>query len=213
VCKHGEGEGWKMRTGGASGAGGNPVPCWTVRGGGGTPVIGGGPSWGENSDADDLHACISGTAAAGNLSYLGVDNNWHFYAGTVDLISGIRSLYVDGTLYGQEVGCTPYTLASDAHVAIGAQDTGGAYDGFYTGEIYDVRIYNYPLVQSAVRNVAGFKPTLSVTKSGANAVLSWSWGTLLGATNVTGPWTPVSTVSSYTTSMTDPRHFFRVSNP
>ena len=215
VSKNGDGgEGWQLRNGGAQASGGLPVPCWTVRGGAGTFVVGGGPAWSEGGDQEDLHAAISGSGAAGTLNYLGTDSNWHSYAGTVDLTLGIRSLYVDGTLYGQEIGCGQNIFASDAYVAIGAKDSGSAsFGGFFTGNAYDVRLYNYPLVQSAVRNVAGFKPTLNITMNGANAMLNWSWGTLQGATSVVGPWTPVSTASPYTNSMTDPRHFFRVSNP
>jgi hypothetical protein len=192
VSKHGEVEGWQFRTGGAPAPGGLPVPCWTMQ-----HWIG--PLPGQ--DKDDLFATI------------GVDNNWHHYAGLYDATLGLCKLYVDGTLRG-ETNDGPFILASDAYIVIGGRDDGfGSFDGFYPGNLYDVRIYNYPVVQSAVRNIGGFKPTLSVTRSGSNAVMSWDYGMLLGATNIAGPWTPVSTAPPYMNSMTDPRHFFRVSNP
>jgi hypothetical protein len=97
---------------------------------------------------------------------------------------------------------------------IGGKDSGGdVFGNFENFEIYDVRIYNDVLTQSAVRNASGLKPSLNMNLSGANTVLNWSWGTLLGATNLTGPWLPVSTTTPYTNSMTDRQHFFRVSNP
>ncbi len=216
VSKHGEGDGWQFRTGGAAGPGGGGVPCWTIRGGNGSSIftLGGGPSWAENGDLDDLHAVTSGTAAQGNLNYYGADNNWHSYAGTFDLVLGTRNLYIDGALYAQEINEGEYTLSPNSYVTIGGRDNGGGSFGqFFNGNIYDVRIYNYPLIQSAVRNAAGFKPSLSFETVGGNEVLTWNYGTLLGATNLAGPWTPLSTASPYTNGITDPRHFFRVSNP
>jgi hypothetical protein len=55
-------------------------------------------------------------------------------------------------------------------------------------------------------------PTLSIACSGANAVLTWNNGTLLSATNVTGPYTPVpgNPSSPYTVTPTGLRQFFRV---
>ena len=55
-------------------------------------------------------------------------------------------------------------------------------------------------------------PTLNLQQSGANVVLTWSAGTLLQATSVTGPWTTNSTAPpfSITNSPTAPQMFYRV---
>ncbi len=55
-------------------------------------------------------------------------------------------------------------------------------------------------------------PTLNLQQSGTNVVLNWSAGTLLQATNVTGPWTTNSTAPpfSITNSPTAPQMFYRV---
>ena len=51
--------------------------------------------------------------------------------------------------------------------------------------------------------------------NGNKFVLSWSGGSLLQATNVTGPWTPVTGATSPYTNiiLAAPRMFFRLSNP
>ncbi len=44
-------------------------------------------------------------------------------------------------------------------------------------------------------------------------LLSWAAGTLSGATNVTGPWVPLSSNSTYTVSPTNTRTFYRLTVP
>jgi hypothetical protein len=57
-------------------------------------------------------------------------------------------------------------------------------------------------------------PTVSLTVSGANLQVSWDSGTLLQATSVAGPWTPVTGATSpYTVTASGPQMFFRASNP
>lgn len=53
---------------------------------------------------------------------------------------------------------------------------------------------------------------LTATPSGSNLQLTWPYGTLLEATSVTGPYTPVigSPVSSYTVAPSAPQMFYRV---
>ena len=46
-----------------------------------------------------------------------------------------------------------------------------------------------------------------------NPMLSWAAGTLLQATNLTGPWTPISTGSSYSITPTNSQMFYRLSMP
>ena len=165
VSKYGEGPGWQFRTGGANGGNGGPVPCWTVRDNGSgayNPTNGGGPSWSENGDLDDLHATVSGTAAGGNLGYYDCgDGGWHFYAGTFSAVTGIRNIYVDGTLYGQETGNVKYNLSPTTHVIIGGKESpGGTLGNFSAMEIYDLRILNYDLTTD---QVVGMMPDPVIT--------------------------------------------------
>lgn len=151
VSKQGESLGWQLRNGGWVPAG-TTIPCWTVRGGGGSGgefVLGSGPTWAMNGYREDLHAAISG--AGSGATYYYTDNNWHFYVGTFNAVTGVRKLYIDGVLRGHMTNNPPHTLAPSSHVVIGARDGGNNnFEAFTTCQVYDVRIYNYDLTASEI---------------------------------------------------------------
>jgi hypothetical protein len=182
-------------------------PCWTLRSPSGTLLLGA-DSYGTTDDM--------GTSTM-NLA----DGNWHFYAGTYTR-GGNRSLYVDGVLVAQETGEGAYNLPSAEHLVIGGIDDspGNNFGGYFTGEFYDVRLYNYALTLPQLNAVeAPPQPTLTThVVPGANGnpgqfVLMWNVGTLLEATNLTGVWTRTTNSSPFTNGLTAPLLFFRVSNP
>ena len=195
VTKGGDnGIGWAIRTGNNG-----DRACWTLRGSGGT------------EDMFGPH---------GNNSL------WHHYAGVYDKATGIRTLYVDGNQQNQYTGQTAYTPAN-GHLTLGTEDLGQGNsfgnNGYITGELFDVRIYNYSLSQGAVALIAGINPPLTTT-FGTNSVgskeivMTYTYGTLLQATNVAGPWTPVAGAASpYTNALNNtlaiPDLFYKVSNP
>ena len=189
VSKYGEsGAGWQLRVDGGN------TPCFTIRGTGG------------NEDME-----------APNTSN---DGNWHHYAGTYDVVTGNRYLYVDGNVVVSESGQGAYALSPDTELCIGAKDqpSGDNFTGFYTGEIYDVRIYTDAVTQTFIQAiVAGPTPKLTsqFNASANQLVLTWSAGTLLQATNLLGPWVAFPNATSpQTNSVTAaPQRFFRVSNP
>jgi len=152
VSKWGEGRpynspdgGWQLRTDGAN----DVYPMFTVR----DEQIG---VFGANCDTNDATDDMGTTLIAGN------DGAWHFYAGTFNANTGVRSLYVDSVLAAQETGNVEYDLAPYAHVCIGAKDNppGSTYTSFSTNNIeyYDVRIYNYDLTQAQVTALYGVVP-------------------------------------------------------
>ena len=153
------------------------------------------------------------------------DGNWHQYTGTYSASTGVRSLYLDGVLVARQTGVGPLFPNRASHVMIGGKDNGTGFNfgNYFTGKIYDVRVYNYALTQSQLgATVPGLTPSFSskqfTTGTGGNAgqlVLSWSFGSLLEATNVAGPWTPSGATSPYTNivNMTVPDLFFKLSNP
>jgi hypothetical protein len=52
---------------------------------------------------------------------------------------------------------------------------------------------------------------LSVQASAASLIFNWPFGTLQSATNVVGPWSPVTGATSpYTNSPSEPQQFFQV---
>jgi hypothetical protein len=142
------------------------------------------------------------------------DGKWHHYAGTWDGTNLIRNLYVDGVQTATTTGTSSYISPVNEHLMIGARDAGGnAFGNYFTGTIYDVRIYNYPLTQPEVVIISGVPPPFTSQVVGGQLVITWPVGTLLQATNVLGPWTTYSTVSPVTINTTEPQQFFRVSVP
>lgn len=187
VSKNGENNGWQMRCLGYT----TDRPAFTMRGSGG---------------AADPYPTLTTEST-----------RWHYYAGTFDTTAGTRTLYLDGQLAEQEVGQIPYTLASGSRLGIGARDNSGI-GNYFAGGLYDVRIYNYPLTQQEVATIGHTAPTFTseiITEGGnQQMVITFPYGTLLQATNVTGPWTPTGATSPYTNNIsTAARMFFRMSNP
>ncbi len=189
VTKSGDsGTGWALREGGSGGTG-----CWTVRGSGGT---------------EDMQASVKQT-----------DGKWHFYAGTYDLPSGIRSLYVDGVLEAQQINQVGYT-PSTAHLAFGSEDLSPGNNfgnnGYFKGEIYGVQIYKTALSVAQINSIIPPVP-IPVTPAkvqnpvlnGNQLVFTWTGSSLLEATNILGPWTPVAGATSpYTNNVTASQQLF-----
>ncbi len=193
VSKYGEnGAGWQLRVNASDTA------CWTIRG------TGGNEDMGAPNSSDD--------------------GGWHSYVGTYDVPSGIRSLYIDGVLAVTQTGQGPYNESTPSQLMIGAKDSGGnKFGNYYTGEIYGVYIYDTALSAAQVNGVLitpppplpSFNglPGITTGPSGPEFVLTWVGGRLLGATNVTGPWTPTGATSPYTNFMTNTHMFFQLVNP
>jgi hypothetical protein len=207
VSKNGDANnrGWQVRNDGSDSRG---FAAFTMRGtgSGDTCILGNIGDW---ALPDDM---ASRTIACN-------DGNWHYYAGTYDVSTGIRSLYIDGQLTAQETGNAAYNLATPEHIMLGGRDT-GSYGNYFTGSLYDVRIYNYALPQSQIAIIGNSKPTFtSQINADGNGnqqlVITYPFGTLLEATNLAGPWTTNSTVSPATINIdpTAPQVFFKLSNP
>ncbi len=154
VTKRGEGGvGWQLRR-----WGGNNFPCFTVRG----------------LDNDD------GTGSGVNVN----DNpaKWHHFAGVWDQATGRRWLYVDGVLshvnyntLGENMSLSP-----DRHLALGAREWGNAgtdFEGYFSGLLFDVRIYDYPMTVGELAAVITPPPLpakLTIQLSTGNQVrISW----------------------------------------
>src|SRR5207248_3147785 len=86
-----------------------------------------------------------------------VSNNlWHHFAAVCDGWSGTRKLYIDGILdpainLTGDVG--PLMVTPNHHVIIGARETSGvsatpSIESGLSGNLYDVRLFNYPLSPS-----------------------------------------------------------------
>jgi len=141
-----------------------------------------------------------------------MDGNWHHVAAVYDGAAGTRQVYVDGALDSgiNLVGdFGPYTMARNHYLDIGSDEQNivsapaSGNNGYLSGNMYDVRIYNYALSQSAVQALTvPSAPTLTIQQISATQVqLSWSTSyggySVLTSSSVTGPWGAASlTVTS-----------------
>jgi hypothetical protein len=172
-----------------------------------------GPSWSRAGDQDDMHASFV-------VANTGI---WHFYAGTYDSILGTRCWYVDGALSGKDTGLGAYNMSTNTHLAIGGKDQplGNNFTGYITGEIYGVLFYNTALSAGQVNYFItpppipapsfSVKPAVTTGPNGKQFVMTWTYGTLLQATNVLGPWTTNPATSPYTVIVSNaPQKFFKL---
>jgi hypothetical protein len=167
---------------------------------------------------------IRGTPGAddpqGAINY--EDGNWHLVTGVWDGGAGTRLLYVDGVLdtaASLTKDFAPMALAQTNSLVIGGEDRSN--DGLGTtitsplmGYLADVRLYNYPLSPNEVQTLfnPSFVPsvTLGIQFTNGSLTLSWPTGTLLQATNLTGPWTTNNAPSPFTVTPAGPGMFYRV---
>ena len=160
VGKRGEGGiGWQVRR-----MAGANVAGFTVRG------VGNEDGWGSPIDV-----------AAGQPA-------WRHYAAVWNQAAGTRDLYIDGA-FSHTVASTPgddMSLAAAHRLVLGARTDGGGtgYEGYFTGNLYDVRIYNTSLTQPDVAALTLPAVTGLVTVPG-NGKVGLSWTSLPSATSYT----------------------------
>jgi hypothetical protein len=136
-----------------------------------------------------------------------------------DSVGNKMNLYLNGALVAtNNMGGNDLTLVQAASGYFGAS----LYpDPDLSGPIDEIRVWRGVLSAAQVAatdfagptNVPDFNVTLSAQISGGNLIVSWPSGTLLQATNVTGPWSPVAGAvpPSYSVPVSGaPMKFFRV---
>jgi hypothetical protein len=135
---------------------------------------------------------------------------WIHLVGTYD--GANWRLYRNGVLVGTQASGTGALPVDLGDWAIGS--TGNGWADPFSGFVDEVAIYDYALSSSQV--LAHYKagtvaPNLSINRSGGNVIVTWPYGPLYQADNVTGPWSAVSgnPSSPYTNNPTGPRKFYR----
>ncbi len=126
-------------------------------------------------------------------------------------------LYVNGVLDGSQVSSTIPAYVPGASggfcVAARADNT-----FFWPGTVSGAAIYNRVLTPTEIQSHATYTaPTapslITVTRSGANLILTWTSGSLQAAPAVSGTYTNVpAAVSPYTVTPTGAQEFFRLVN-
>jgi hypothetical protein len=121
------------------------------------------------------------------------DGNWHHIATVYDGVGGTRRAYVDGNL-DSAINLTgdfgPYSMARNHYLDIGTDESStvnspsSGNNGYLNGNMYDVRIYNYPLTQAQVQALTHpSAPTLTIQQISPTQV-QLSWPTAYGGYSV-----------------------------
>jgi Tol biopolymer transport system component len=155
---------------------------------------------------------------AGNVGIASVSTgaewgNWVMH--TLTWSSGTLRAYKNGTFIGSQQAATNYVQnASEGGLGIHWFCSAGTVSTRFTGGIDDVRIYNRALNAAEVATLAGVSTVdmpLSISTSGNKPVLTWPFGALFSADDLSGPWAPVvDTTSPWTNSATSGRKFYRL---
>jgi hypothetical protein len=155
------------------------------------------------------------------------DGNWHHLVHVFDRSADTAVTYLDGIVgsYLKEAGTT-LNSAGNTNSALGAtvgQDPTGFYGETGSADIDDLGVWRKALtpLEAASLYIAGVSnnltyayaaiPNLTMqTIPGTGVVFNWSFGTLMSSTNLTGPYSTVTTVAPYTSPATGGYMFYRV---
>ena len=160
-------------------------------------------------------AGVGGNQFAGGLATTATpvnDGNWHHVVAIRQGTNGF--IYVDGLLGASAAGEFVAFLDGQRSTYIGRNQRDNIDP--LTGDLDEVALFNRALSPAEVASIAPTvtPPTLGISHSGADVVVTWSTGTLLEARNVNGPWTPNPTaVSPYAVPATNSALFFRAQRP
>jgi Concanavalin A-like lectin/glucanases superfamily len=148
---------------------------------------------------------------------------WSFVALTITPIDAtIYLYYIDSVSGATNLLKSVNTMSHTSEAFSGGIIRVGAhtFDDYrvFPGDIDEVAVFAHSLSEIQLKNLfskaLGAPPIVTLTNSwnGSQLTLSWPQGTLLEATNLTGPWTTNPAVSPYTVTPTGARKFYRVSN-
>jgi hypothetical protein len=159
-------------------------------------------------------------------TYFAVQMNWGAWyvqsselpQATGDQQTGTLTFDPSASAWNQLTVTGTGTNANDATTTVIGSAATDNLTGYVTGaglvSLHDssawVRMDNFKITANGYTVLRG----LSIAPSGGNVHLTWDYGTLLGSTSVTGPWTAVSGATSpKTIPATGSRHFYRLQLP
>jgi len=159
------------------------------------------------------------------------DDNWHHMVAIFDGTASFRKIYVDGVLEKHVTG-VPYAVKFNnlSHLMVGATQNNGANDiitgfPFFPGQVYDVRMYGYPLSAAEVDSVYSRRPILTGITGAGTAGFTIQGRTAyagnlvtLKATSLSTPdWMPIQTnafpIGTFSITIplgADPKAFYRL---
>ena len=146
-------------------------------------------------------------------------NQWSFVALVVTPTDVTIYLYITNGVFSYHTTNTHSPSAFTGETRIGSDAQGGRN---FNGKIEQAAVFNYSLSASQIAQVytngtgmpfpsAPTDANLTISSpSAGNLIVNWTAGTLLEATNVTGPWITNAATAPYTVPIDSARKFYRV---
>jgi hypothetical protein len=143
------------------------------------------------------------------------DGNWHHLLVTLDHAAAVGTTYLDGLQVHADSLAGLGNFDSGSPVTIG-QDPTGLYAEAGSADIDDLGVWQAVLTPLDVCVIYGAgankgasfdtvgQPKLNFLRSGNNLLFIWQGGTLMQATNLEGPWSPVSGATAPTATVSPP---------
>jgi autotransporter-associated beta strand protein len=163
------------------------------------------------------------------------DGNWHHMVAVFDGRGplSLRNVYVDGVLQSVRNGTTNYPVHFNnlSHLIVGATQGNSANDTigtFFPGQVYDVRMYGYPLSAAEVDSVYSRRPILTGITGAGTAGFTIQGSTAYAGNIVTmkatslnpSDWTPIQTnafpIGTFSITIpqgVDPKAFYQLMVP
>lgn len=134
------------------------------------------------------------------------DANWHHFAAVWDASTATRTLYVDGVFSHELIASSGTMIQSPGnHLIIGGRQTDYPnLSHFYTGKLFDVRIYNNALSEEEVIDLIPLAAPQDLVATPGGGKVSLSWTPVPLATEYTVSTTPSSGGTPVTDIVTEP---------
>lgn len=137
------------------------------------------------------------------------DDQWHHIAYVYDQgVNGFIRIYIDGQLAASNPNSGPWSWDPAEELELGK-----SHDSFwrrYNGYLDDVQFYGRVLSTAEVVESMTLGPSITIQSLGTNLQLTWPRGTLLEASEITGPWTTNNATSPYTIAPSGAKKFYRL---
>jgi hypothetical protein len=169
---------------------------------------------GQNGAGEWLKYTWNNASYGNNTGLILPTNQWAFVAMVINPTNATIYLQNGTGMSSTNFAGTYPSQSFTGNSYIGWDTAGGITGRRWGGSIDEMMVFNHALSPVAINALYLGVPasaTIKIAPAGSNLVLTWPGGALLEATNLTGPWTPVSSATSpYTNTPSSATEFYRV---
>ena len=155
-----------------------------------------------NNDGSTTWGFVSGLVIPTNI--------WSYVAVVIAPTNATLYLYNTNGLLSATNFTTHTNLTwggSQANIRIGCDNSPAR---TFNGKIDEVAVFNRSLTSAEIMQLTGGAVKLNAALSGNQLQITWPFGTLLEAPDITGPWTTNAHTSPYVVAPTGARKFYRI---